>query len=132
MATYKGISGQVKAVTTGGSVAVIPELKAWSVEETLDTIEDTAMGDATKTFKAGLKSWTGTIEMNYDPTNAAQIDLLIGESIDVEFYPDSGTATTKFTGTGIVTSHSRSGAMGDMVGSSVSLQGTGALTVAVA
>ena len=131
MATYKGISGQVKAVTTGGSVAVIPELKAWSVEETLDTIEDTAMGDATKTFKAGLKSWTGTIEMNYDPTNAAQIDLLIGESIDVEFYPDSGTAGTKFTGTGIVTSHSRSGAMGDMVGSSVSLQGTGALTVSV-
>ena len=132
MATYKGISGQVKAVTTGGSVAVIPELKAWSVEETLDTIEDTAMGDSVKTFKAGLKGWTGTIEMNYDPTNAAQIDLLIGESIDVEFYPDSGTATTKFTGTGIVTSHSRSGAMGDMVGSSVSLQGTGALTVAVA
>ena len=132
MATYKGISGQVKAVTTGGSVAVIPELKGWSVEETLDTIEDTAMGDSVKTFKAGLKSWTGTIEMNYDPTNAAQIDLLIGESIDVEFYPDSGTAGTKFTGTGIVTSHSRSGAMGDMVGSSVSLQGTGALTVAVA
>ena len=132
MATYKGISGQVKAITTGGAPAVIPELKAWSVEETIDTIEDTAMGDATKTFKAGLKSWTGTIEMNYDPTNAAQIDLLIGESIDVEFYPDSGTAGTKFTGTGIVTSHSRSGAMGDMVGSSVSLQGTGALTVAVA
>ena len=132
MATYKGISGQVKAVTTGGSVAVIPELKAWSVEETLDTIEDTAMGDSVKTFKAGLKSWTGTIEMNYDPTNAAQIDLLIGESVDVEFYPDSGTATTKFTGTGIVTSHSRSGAMGDMVGSSVSFQGTGALVVAVA
>ena len=132
MATYKGISGQVKAVTTGGSVAVIPELKGWSVEETLDTIEDTAMGDSVKTFKAGLKSWTGTIEMNYDPTNAAQIDMLIGDSIDVEFYPDSGTATTKFTGTGIVTSHSRSGAMGDMVGSSVSFQGTGALTVAVA
>ena len=132
MATYKGISGQVKAVSTGGSAAVIPELKAWSVEETLDTIEDTAMGDSVKTFKAGLKSWTGTIEMNYDPTNAAQIDLLIGESVDVEFYPDSGTATTKFTGTGIVTSHSRSGAMGDMVGSSVSFQGTGALVVAVA
>ena len=132
MATYKGISGQVKAVSTGGSAAVIPELKAWSVEETLDTIEDTAMGDSVKTFKAGLKSWTGTVEMNYDPTNAAQIDLLIGESIDVEFYPDSGTATTKFTGTGIVTSHSRSGAMGDMVGSSVSFQGTGALVVAVA
>ena len=57
--------------------------------------------------------------------------MLIGESKNVEFYPDPNTASTKFTGTGIVTSHSRSGALADMVGSSVSLQGTGALTVAV-
>ena len=131
MATYKGVSGQVKAITTGGSPSGINELKAWSVEETVDTIEDTTMEDTSKTFKTGLKSWTGTIELNYDPTNSAQIDLLIGESIDLEFYPDSGTAGTKFTGTGIVTSHSRSGSMADMVGSSVSFQGTGALTVAV-
>ena len=131
MATYKGVSGQVKAITTGGSPSGINELKGWSVEETVDTIEDTTMEDTSKTFKATLKSWTGTVELNYDPANAAQIDLLIGESIDLEFYPDAGTAGTKFTGTGIVTSHSRSGSMADMVGSSVSFQGTGALTVAV-
>ncbi len=131
MATFKGIDGQVKAVTSGGAVAVVAELKGWSVEETIDTVEDSVMGDTTKTFKTGLKSWTGTLELNYDPSDAAQIDMLIGESIDVEFYPDSNTASTKFTGTGIVTSHSRSGALADMVGSSVSLQGTGALTVAV-
>ena len=131
MATYKGISGQLKAVTSGGTVAAINELKGWSVEETVDTIEDTSMGDSSKTFKTSLKSWSATAELNYDPANAVQIDLLIGESIDCEFYPDSGVASTKFTGTGIVTSHSRAGSMGDMVGSSVSFQGTGALVVAV-
>ena len=131
MATYKGVSGQVKAITTGGSPAAINELKGWSVEETVDTVEDTTMGDSSKTFKATLKGWTGSIELNYDPANAVQIDLLIGESIDLEFFPDSGTAGTKFTGTGIVTSHSRSGSLADMVASSVSFQGSGALTVAV-
>lgn len=131
MATYKGVSGQLKAVTAGGTPAAVNELKSWSVEETIDTIEDTSMGDTSKTFKTSLKGWSATAEMNYDPANAVQVDLLIGESIDVEFYPDSGTAGTKLTGTGIVTSHSRSGSMADMVGSSVSFQGTGALTVAV-
>ena len=131
MATYKGINGQFKAATSGTSVVAVTELKGWSVEETADTAETTVMGDTTKAFVSTLKGWTATAEMNYDPATPAQIDLLIGESIDVEFYPDSGTVGTKFTGTGIVTSHSRSGSLADMVGSSVSLQGTGALSVAV-
>ena len=56
MATYKGVSGQGKAITTGGSPSGINELKAWSVEESVDTIEDTTMEDTSKTFKTGLKS----------------------------------------------------------------------------
>ena len=129
MATINGIDGAIKAVTTSGTPAVISELKGWSVEETVDTVETTVMGDTSKTFAATLKSWTGTCELNYEPGDTAQIDLLIGESVDVEFYPKGITNSTKFAGTGIVTSHSRSGAMADLVGSSISLQGSGALTV---
>ena len=129
MATMKGINGAIKAVTTGGTLAAINELKGWSVEETVDTLEDTVMGDTSKTFLTTLKSWTCSCELNYDPANAIQIDLLIGETVDVEFYPNGTGNSTKFAGTGIVTSHSRSGAIADMVGSSVSIQGSGALTV---
>ena len=129
MATINGIDGALKAVTTGGSPAVISELKGWSVEEAADTVETTVMGNSVKTFASTLKSWTATCEVNYEPGNAVQIDMLIGESVDVEFYPNTVSNSTKFTGTGIVTSHSRSGAMADLVGSSISLQGTGALTV---
>jgi hypothetical protein len=129
MATINGIDGALKAVTTGGTQAVVSELKGWSVEETADTVETTVMGATTKSFAATLKSWSGTCELNYEPGNAVQIDLLIGESVDVEFYPKGVANSTKFTGTGIVTSHSRSGSMADLVGSSVSLQGTGALVV---
>ena len=50
MATIKGINGAVKAITTGGTLAAITELKSWSVEETVDTLEDSVMGVSTKTF----------------------------------------------------------------------------------
>ena len=129
MATIKGIEGALKAATSGESPVAISELKGWSVEESTDTAETTVMGNTSKTFASTLKSWTATCELNYEPGNAVQIDLLIGASVDVEFYPKGVSNSTKFTGTGIVTSHSRSGSMADLVGSSVSLQGTGALTV---
>ena len=129
MATINGIDGAIKAVTTGGTPAVISELKGWAVEETADTVETTVMGNTSKTFATTLKSWTGTCEVNYEPGNAVQMDMLIGEPVDVEFYPNTVSNSTKFTGTALVTSHSRSGAMGDLVGSSISLQGSGALTV---
>ena len=54
MATMKGVDGALKAVTSGGSVAAINELKGWSVEETMDTVEDTVMGDTSKSFKTTL------------------------------------------------------------------------------
>jgi len=129
MATINGIDGAIKAVTSGGTPAVISELKGWSVEEAADTVETTVMGNTSKTFASTLKSWTGTCEVNYEPGNAVQIDMLIGETVDVEFYPKGIANSTKFTGSALVTSHSRSGAMADLVGSSISLQGSGALTV---
>jgi len=129
MATMKGIDGALKAVTTGGTVAQINELKGWSVEETVDTVEDSVMGDTSKTFKTTIKGWTATCELNYDPANAIQADLLIAETVDVEFYPNGVGNSTKLVGTAYVTSGSLSGAMADMVGKSVSLQGTGALTL---
>ena len=129
MATIKGVNGALKAITTGGTLAAIGQLKGWSVEESVDTVEDTVMGDTTKTFAPTLKSWTATVELNYDPASAVHQDLIIGETVDVEFYPNGTGNSTKFAGTGIVTSASRSGALADMVGSSVSLQGTGALTI---
>jgi hypothetical protein len=122
----KGIDGALKAITTGGTLAAVNELKGWSVEQTMDTVEDTVMGDTSKSFKTTLKGWTATCELNYDPANA---DLLIGETIDVEFFPNGAGNSTKLKGTGYVTSSGVSGAMADMVGNSVSIQGTGALTL---
>ena len=87
------------------------------------------MGATTKTFETGQKSWTASCELLYDLSNAVQADLVIGESVDIKVWPNTVSQAESFAGTGIVTSTSQSGALGDLVGSSVTVQGTGALTV---
>ena len=131
MATYNGKDGVFQAVTTTGSLATVTNLKSWSVEQTTDSIESTVMGatgDA-KTFTTGMSSWTASCELLYDLSNAVQADLVIGESVDIKIWPNTVSQAESWAGTGVVTSTSQSGALGDLVGSSVTVQGTGALTV---
>ena len=128
MATYKGQDGVFQAITTGGSLASTNNLKSWSIEEATDSIETTVMGLTSKTFTTGIKSWTASCELLYDLSNAVQADLVIGESVDIKIFPNTVSQTESFAGTGIVTATSQSGALGDMVGSSVTVQGSGALT----
>ena len=47
MATFSGSGGVVKA---GGNA--IGEIRSFTVDQTGDTVEDTAMGDSTRSFKA--------------------------------------------------------------------------------
>ena len=129
MATYKGQDGVFQAITTGGTLASTNNLKSWSIEEATDSIETTVMGNTSKTFTTGIKSWTASAELLYDLSNAVQADLVIGERVDIKIYPNTASQAESFAGTGIVTATSQSGALGDMVNSSVTVQGTGALTV---
>ena len=130
MATYNGKDGVFQAVTTTGSLATVTNLKSWSVEQTTDSIESTTMGatgDA-KTFTTGMSSWTASCELLYDLSNAVQADLVIGESVDIKIWPNTVSNAESWAGTGIVTASSQSGEIGDMVGSSITVQGTGVLT----
>ena len=129
MATYKGQDGVFQAITTGGTLASTNNLKSWSIEEATDSIETTVMGATSKTFTTGIKAWTASCEVLYDLSNAVQADLVVGESVDIKIFPNTSSQTESFAGTGIVTATSQSGALGDMVNSSITVQGSGALTV---
>ena len=67
--------------------------------------------------------------MLYDLSNATQADLVVGETVDVKIWPNTTSQAESYAGTAVVTSTSQSGAIGDIVTSSISVQGTGALTV---
>lgn len=129
MASHTGSEGIVKI----GS-ATMAEVRSWSIEETAETIENTAMGDAARTYALGLTGWSGSMDVWWDETDTSgQGACDVGSSLTFNFYPE-GTTTgdTYYTGTGLVTGHSRTASFDGNVEASISVQGTGALTESTA
>ena len=132
MATLTGENGTVNYGTdSAGSFTAVAEVRSWTVEHTKDVIEDTVMGDAARTFKAGLHAWTGSMEIMVDTSLTGEDNAILNPSDDaalfVQFYPNSSTGEY-FQGEVLVTSVSRNASFDDMVTASVSFQGTGPLT----
>lgn len=134
MATFTGENGAVYIGADSASEAQVAEVRSWTVEHTKDVVEDTVMGDAARTYKNGLHTFTGTMEVVYDSTHSG--DANYGDAfrpdsdnaLSVEFYP-STTTGEKYTGQVIVTSVSRTASFDDLVTASVSFQGTGPLDI---
>jgi len=125
MATHHGKEG---VVTAGGSV--IGEVTGFNLETQADVVEDTQLSDSAKTFIASRTSFSGSIEMNYDETNAPQETLLSGSSISFVLLPEGNdSGDQKFTGTGIITGVTIANAMDAIVSRTVNFQGTGSLTI---
>jgi hypothetical protein len=127
MATFKGNDGIVKLGTTGGT-NIVGEVRSYSLEHTSDTVEDTKMGDASRTYKATLKSFSGSLDVFWDDEDAnGQGAFVVGNEIEINLYP-AGALDTYYSGTAIVTGVSRSASFDGMVEASLSVQGTGDLT----
>ena len=124
MITHHGKEG---VVTAGGTA--IGELTGFTIETTGDVVEDTQLSDSTKSFLAGRTSFSGTLEMHYDETDAQQETLTAGSSISFVLLPEGNTTGDQsFTGTGIVTGMNINNTMDGIVSRSVTFQGTGTLT----
>jgi predicted secreted protein len=133
MTTYIGNAGVVKTAADGGSVAAVTEVTNFTIESTADTIDCSAMGSLNRVYKAGMQTFTGTIDVQYDPADAEQERLEVGASIDFELYPqgttESGTEDKNYySGSAIVNSRNISTPVDGMVTMSVAFQGSGALT----
>ena len=125
MATHHGKEG---VVTVGGTE--MGEITSFTLETTGDVVEDTALTDATKSFVTGRTSFSGTIEMHFDETDAQQETLTAGASISFVLLPEgNASGDASYTGTGIITGMSINNSMDAIVSRSVTFQGTGALTV---
>ena len=124
MATHHGKEG---VVTAGGTA--IGELTGFTIETTGDVVEDTQLSDSEKTFLAGRTSFSGTLEMHYDETDAQQETLTAGSSISFVLLPEGNSSGDEsFTGSGIITSMSVTNAMDAVISRTVNFQGTGTLT----
>lgn len=125
MATHKGSEGVVKV-----GANTVSEIRSWTIAESADTLEDTSMGDTARTFKSSLTTFTGSMDVFWDETDATgQGALTIGAEVTFNVYPEGDTSgDTYYTGTAIVTEVSRTAAFDGLVEASISLQGTGALS----
>ena len=129
MATYKGSDGIVKVGTN-----TVAEIRSYSIEETADTLEDTSMGDSARTYKSSLTSFSGSLDVFWDESDAdGQGALTIGNEVQLNVYPEGDDTLDKYyQGNVIVTGVSRSASFDGLVEASISVQGTGALSLETA
>ena len=125
MATHHGKDA---VVHVGGTN--IGQATGFTVDTTHDIVEDTALGDSMKSFITGRGSFTASIDMNFDDDDTAQTSLVQGSSLSFEFMPEgSGSGEQKLSGTGIVTGMSVGVTLDGVTTRTVSIQGTGGLTI---
>ena len=125
MANHKGSEGTVHVGTDA-----VGEIKSYSFNETVSTIEDTSIANDEKTFKAGQTSFSGSVDVFWDEADTAQIAMTVGASITIKWYPEGADSTDKYyTGSAIVTSINRSATIDGMVEASYGVTGNGALTL---
>ncbi len=124
MATHTGSEGTIKI-----GANTLGELRSFTLETTAETIEDTSMGDTSRTYKVGLKTFTGTASVFFDETDTAQPSLVAGAEITLNVYPEGASSgDTYYTGSAIVTGRTINSSFDGMVEMEISYQGTGALT----
>ena len=133
MATKTGASGVVKVQVSGTTVAVVGEVRSFTFDGSADTIEDSVIGDLARSYKAGLKTNTVSVECYWDEADAQQLILDEGAAVDFSIYPTgAGSGETYFSGEGIVTSRAITGSFDGMVEASFTIQCSGAVTEAQA
>ena len=125
MATHLGKEGTVQVGSNP-----IAEIRGFSIDETIDTVEDTSMGDSSKTYLASIKDFSGSVDVLYDETDTnGQTALSVGSSVTLNFAPEgTDSGDVKLTGTAIVTGKSITSSFDGLVESTITVQGTGGLT----
>ena len=125
MATHTGSEGTVKV----GANAVA-EIRSFSLEESGEVIETTTMGDVSRTYVAGLNTFSASIEVYWDETDTdGQVALAVGSTVVLSLYPEGAEAgDTYYSGSAIVTGVSLASSFDGMVERSITVQGSGALT----
>jgi len=125
MATFTGSDGVILVGTDQ-----VAEVRSYSIDETMDTLEDTAMGDTSRTYKTSLKSFSGSADVFFDDTDTSgQGALTVGSEVTLNVQFEGNTSGDhKLSGTVLITGRTISASFDGMVEASISFQGTGALT----
>lgn len=144
MSVYTGQSGVLKVADSSGTLQPVAELRSFSISTSTEVIENTTMGDNSRNYFAGLKSFEGTADIFYDndqleTAGANNIDAFLGgrngggtgqDHVAFEAYPNGTTSgEPKINGSIIITGYNITSSLDGMVEASISFTGTGDLTM---
>lgn len=126
MRTIHGSDGVIKV---GSGFAALGQIQNWSLDVKADVLEGYSMGEAWKTSKSGVRSWSGAVECYFDAGDAGQSELTAGDTVSVNFYPaGEGSGNTYYSGTVVVTGAPVSAEKDGFVLQSFSFKGSGELS----
>lgn len=125
MSNHVGNEGKVKI-----GANQVSEIRGWEVQETMDTVDDTVMGDTAHTHKTTHSGWTATANCLWDETDTnGQEACTIGASVTLNLYPEGdGSGDKYYTGTATITQIGVSATHDGIVERAIQFTGNGALT----
>lgn len=125
MATHHGNEGKVYL-----GANQVAEIDGWELSQSIETADDTAMGDTARTHLTGKYSWQGSITCLWDETDTnGQVAMTVGASVTLNLYPEGNdSGDTYYTGTATITSRSHPVAQDDVQRVTFEFLGNGALS----
>ena len=125
MAKIHGHGGVLKV----GGVDV-GHLQGWNLDVQANVTEGSSMGDQWADNEATIKKWSGSAEVYFDPADAGQNALDLGDVAALSFYPGGDAIGASYrSGTAVVTGIPLSGSKDGWVAMTVNFAGKGPLTV---
>lgn len=132
MATFVFTDGFVSI----NSVTLSTRVKSVTLNYEADSVENTGMGVGSRSFLAGLKTWSIDVEFNQDfaaaNVDATMFPLVGAAEFPIELRPTTAVASAanpKFTGNCILEKYGPlAGGVGDLAMVTATLKGSGILT----
>ena len=131
MSTKHGVNGVVK-LGAAGVTGKVMQLKGWSFSEKLDESDNSVAEQNGKTSLAGLSSWTGTIDVLADESDAVgQGGLTLGAVVILNFYDETPiTADTYWVGTARISGRDKTLTIAGVTTRKYTLSGQGVMSTA--
>lgn len=137
--------GEPPALTaTGTGSALLGNIRSWSLDETVETVDATVMSTSTgfifRDVLPSFKSWTSTVDVLFeDDPDSGNIDVndalfRSGETVNIWIYPEGETGTTDraFYGKALITSKAISSSYDGLIEVSLTFEGRDTLSISEA
>lgn len=120
--------------TAMNAAVVFGQVRSWSLEETVDTLDATVMSSSTgfifRDVLPSFKSWTASVDFIYDPADNGQgnVYLKAGNTVNLGVFPEGDNiGDDTWGGKAMITSISQSASFDGLVEATLTVEGRATL-----